>query len=166
VSTARSFARLPAQLQERLLARAKKAGHPVTDLQVAEAFRLVPALADPGAERPDKRAAASGERRDARTAASGERPDARAATSGERRDDRAAGRVAAAASPAPRRTSSPSSEPPAEAIEIALTAEYLRFLLGKLGAPTAGTLEELADRFSALLTSISSDSTPADSIPA
>jgi ParB family chromosome partitioning protein len=130
VSTARAFSRLPAPLQQRLLARARKAGHPVTDVQVAEAFRLVPAPVEtPAAERPA---------------------------------DEPAGRAEAATLPAPRRTSSsPSPQSLDEAIEIALTAECLRFLLGKLGADITGTLQELADRFSALLTSI-----PADSIPA
>lgn len=122
VSTARAFSRLPPELQQRLLARARKAGHPVTDVQVAEAFRLVPAPVEaPASERPV---------------------------------DGTTRRREAATSPAPRRTSSPSPHAAAEAIEIALTAEYLRFLLGKLDADTTGTLEELADRFSALLTSI------------
>jgi len=153
VSTARAFARLPPELQQRLLARARKAGHPVTDLQVAEAFRLVPAPVEAGAARP-------GELPDERSASLG------AERSGERLADGAAksagaGRVATAAAPAPRRTPASSSEPAVEAIEIALTAESLRFLLGKLGAETTGTLEELADRFSALLTSIPSDPIPA-----
>jgi ParB/RepB/Spo0J family partition protein len=134
VSTARAFSRLPPELQQRLLARARKAGHPVTDLQIAEAFRLVPAPVEPPAA--------------------------------ERSGGRTAARADAAAPPAPRRTSSSSSEPAAGAIEIALTAEDLRFLLGRLGAETTGTLEELADRLSALLTSIPADSIPTDSIPA
>ena len=162
VSTARAFSRLPPELQQRLLARARKAGHPVTDVQITEAFRLVPAPADgPGAERPDKRAGMPGERPDARAATPGERLDARAAAPGvDQPSPDKAGRAAAGnagrpagevASAAPLRRSSPSSVSADEAIQIALTAESLRFLLGKLGAETTGTLEELADRLTALL---------------
>jgi len=41
VHTVRAFSRLPVELQSRLLERARKAAHPVTEAQVNDAFRLV-----------------------------------------------------------------------------------------------------------------------------